>query len=340
MPWIATAIEEHIMPAFDPFGLPETQKQRYDAAMEFDALLQESFVNRDKNAHAGTILSVAAWLTGTCLSRALRSRQDPAPGALVLPGEVDESRTALMSLFLYYCRRNGIELKPEQFSVQIPHEHRPHLGLPRARQVFQKRFDEIMRKHGLDELDSARAGVMVCSMEFYYHCMHVRDIEPHVAAGLVSLGILTGVRTAPQCLPSTVADPDRNKYLFDVMVSIAQNSTTGAGNRLVLGEGPASMREALNRGGKYILIHPDVLSLFDANDIDAFTVYTAAMQMEIESRIPQIDFAGADVDMLLQQWSDRSEGELPIHVRQIRWLKANARKSGYEQCGNSWRLSA
>lgn len=99
------------------------------------------------------------------------------------------------------------------------------------------------------------------------------------------------------------------------------------------------MREALNRGGKYILVHPEVLSTLQANGIDAFPVYAAAIQMEIVSGIPQIDFTGGDVDLLLQQWSGRSESELPLHVRQIQWLRDNAGRCGYRQVGNSWILA-
>ena len=122
------------------------------------------------------------------------------------------------------------------------------------------------------------------------------------------------------------------------MLSIGQNSTAGAGARLVIGEGWASMQEALNRGGKYILVHPDVLRLLKVNNIDTFLVYAAAMQKEMAAGIPQIDFAGADANRLLQHWNGRSEAEAPIHVRQLKWLKDNAKTSGYEQSGNSWIL--
>ena len=332
-------------PVQDPFGSPDLQRQRYDAALEFDAILHENFSAPNGKAHAGTILSVAAWLVGTSLYRSLRYSQVHDPGTFVHSSEVNEDWQALMNLFLYYCQRNGIELKPDQLILRVPEEHKPQIDLPQAQEKFQDLFNRIMKKYGLDYLEGARAGIIVCSMEFYYYCTHARAIDPNVAAGIISMGILAGAKSPPLAMRSECSKPDqtqtdhpRHSYLFDVMVSIAQNSTAGAGTRLVLGEGRASMQEALNRGGKYIRVHPDVLSLLRANNLDVFLVYAAAMQKEISSGIPQIDFAGADVDRLLQQWNGTSEAEAPIHVRQVKWLKDNAVKSGYVRCGNSWLL--
>lgn len=331
--------------AYDPFGSVEMQRKRYDAALEFSSLLQKRLPAPEGKVHAGTVLSVAAWLTGTSLYRSMPYRHNPAPGIIMLSNEVNEAWLTLLNLFLYYCQRNGVELKPDQFILKIPDAHKPQMEMRQAQEQFQDAYYAIMRKHGLDYLDGARAGVIVCAMEFYYHCTHAREIDPNVAAGLVVSGIVTAAKTVPPPLKQEGAKPaqqqtsqPRKDPLFDVIPTIARNSTAGEGTRLVLGEGMASMREALNRGGKYILIHPDVLSTFQANDIDAFVVYTAAMQMEIASGIPQIDFAGADVDGLLQQWSGTCERELPLHVRQIKWLKENGRKSGYQQRGNSWIL--
>lgn len=328
----------------DPFGSVELQRKRYDAALEFATLLQETLSAPEGKVHAGTVLSVAAWLTGTSLYRSMRYKIQPEPGTIMLSNEINEAWPTLLNLFLYYCQRNGMELKPEQFILNVPEEHKPQIEILQAQEQFQERYYEIMRKHGLDYLDGARAGVIVCAMEFYYHCTHAREIDPNLAAGLISSGIVTAAKTVPAPLkPGETArgqtDPPRKNPLFDVIPTIARNSTAGSGTRLVLGEGMASMREALNRGGKYILVHPDVLSTLQANGIDPFPVYAAAMQLEVASGIPQIDFTGADVDLLLQQWSGRSETELPIHVRQIQWLKDNALRCGYRQVGNSWILA-
>jgi hypothetical protein len=70
--------------------------------------------------------------------------------------------------------------------------------------------------------------------------------------------------------------------------------------------------------------------------VDVFLIYAAAMRMETSSRIPQIDFVGAKVDELVQQWSGKPEDQAPVHVRQALWLMNNARNLGYERRGDSW----
>jgi hypothetical protein len=123
---------------------------------------------------------------------------------------------------------------------------------------------------------------------------------------------------------------------FDLLASIARNSTDGAGNRLVIGEGVIAMDEALRNGGRYILVHPHILHQLQTNNVDVFLIYAAAMRMETSSRIPQIDFVGAKVDELVQQWNGKPEDQAPVHVRQALWLMNNARILGYERRGNSW----
>ena len=80
----------------------------------------------------------------------------------------------------------------------------------------------------------------------------------------------------------------QNNQSFDVIISIAKNSIGGTGTRLVLGEGMASMQEVLSNGGKYILVHPGVLSKLKENNVDAFLVYAAAMRIETSSRFPKL----------------------------------------------------
>jgi hypothetical protein len=97
-----------------------------------------------------------------------------------------------------------------------------------------------------------------------------------------------------------------------------------------------AMGEAIRNGGRYILVHPGVLNQLKTNNVDVFLIYAAAMRMEAASRIPQIDFVGARVDELMQQWSGKPENQAPIHVRQVLWLMNNAKNLGYERRGDSW----
>src|SRR5688572_22396317 len=111
----------------NPFGPPELQKRRYNAAMEFLRVIEVNFPPSNGKAHAGTILSAAAWLAGTSLYRSLNYKQDPAPGTVILSNEVNEQWPKLMDLFLYYCERNGIRLKPGQLALKTPDEHKSQM---------------------------------------------------------------------------------------------------------------------------------------------------------------------------------------------------------------------
>jgi hypothetical protein len=130
----------------------------------------------------------------------------------------------------------------------------------------------------------------------------------------------------------------KNDEFSNLLKNIALNSTDGSGTRLVLGEGMAPMSEAMQNGGKYILVHPEVIKKLEENGIDAFLIYEAALKMELASKIPQIDFISGNVASLMQQAQGKPERQVPIHIRQLLWLRENAGNYGYQQNGNSWIL--
>jgi len=329
----------------DSFFSPEMQKKRYDAAMEFLKVFQGRLPLVGGKPHAGTVLSAAARLAGTSLYRSLNYRNDVAPGVVVLSNEVNEAWPQLMNLFAFYCKQNGIDVMAKPLVTKFPEQDKPRMEIAQVQQEYQDQYNEIMKKHGLDYLNGARAGMIVCSIVFQYHCTVTKDIDPYIATGIIAMGVIEGAKTTPPLLELGGSKPTPNSrnhapnnQLADLLGSIAQSSTGGAGSRLVLGEGMTSMQEALSNGGKYILVHPEVLNKLKEINIDPFLVYTAALRIEIESKIPQIDFVGADVNKLLQEWSGKPEDQAPIHVRQVLWLKNNASTYGYEQNGNSWIL--
>jgi hypothetical protein len=109
-------------------------------------------------------------------------------------------------------------------------------------------------------------------------------------------------------------------------------------DRLVLGEQDAAIQEALDNGGVFIDVNPEILRTLQAGNIDPFLVYEQALQAQIEQKISRIDFVQAEVDKLFEEWKGKPDSQTPIHVRLIIWLKNNAQKYGYEQSGNSWLL--
>lgn len=326
------------------FGSPTLQKNRVDAATEVMGIFDRHF-RTPQGIHPGTVLSATSWLAGTSLYRSFGYDQETKPGTMILSEKANQEWPKLMDLFTYYMFQGGTNLKPDQFILQVPDIHKPLKTILQIQEAHQDEYNAIMKKHGLDYMDGARAGIIVCSMLFNYHCVKRQDIDPRLGAGIISTGIVTGVKTSPTPLKlegsipvPTTANNAQNNQLVEVVRSIAENSTSGFGTRLVLGEGMETMQEALSNGGKYILVNPGVLSKLEESNIDPFLVYEAAMRIEVEAKIPQIDFVKANVDVLVQKWSGKPHDQAPIYIRQMLWLKANAENYGYQQSGNSWTL--
>ncbi len=331
-------------PTDNPLLSPEMQKKRYEAAMEFLKVFQEKMPLVGGKPHAGTVISIASRLAGTSLFRSIH-RKDFDPGMVVLSEEVNNAYPELLNLFAFYCKQNGIDVMSKPLVQVIPDQNKPLMELDQIQAEYQDQYNEIMKKHGLDDLEGARAGMVLCSIVFHYHCIANKDIDPYVATGIVAMGVIEGAKTSPAPLKSNGAMPTsassqnaQNSQVAELSRSIAENSTSGSGNRLVLGEGMMPMQEALSNGGKYILVNPGVLSKLKESNIDPFVVYETALRMEVESKIPRIDFVHANADELVQEWSGKPEEQAPLHVRQMLWLIANAEKFGYQQSGNSWIL--
>jgi hypothetical protein len=330
----------------ESFLSPEIQKKRCNAAMEFIKIFKRKLPLVSGKPHVGTVLSIAARLAGASLYHSLDYKNNFAPGSVVLSKEVNEAWPQLMNLFAFYCKQNGLDVMSKPLITNLPEQDRPRMDVKQVLAEYQTEYRDVMKRHGLDDLNSARAGMIICSILFEYHTKTARDIDPFVATGIVAKGIVEGAKAAPPTLnvgrsklvPTPVSN-EQSDPSHELLTIIAQNSTDGTGNRLVIGEGRAAMNEALRNGGRYILVHPQVLSQLKTNHVDAFLIYAAAMQMETASKIPQIDVVGGHVDELVKQWNGKPEDQAPVHVRQVLWLLNNAQSLGYERRGNSWVLN-
>jgi len=326
----------------NPFSSPEQNKQRYETAMDFLQFFQEKTPLLNGRPHAGTVLSVAARLAGTSLFRAI-NKNDVEPGVVVLSEEVNTAYPQLLNMFAYFCKENGIDVMAKPLVQEIPEQDKPLMELDQIQTEYQKEYNLIMKKHGLDDLESARAGMIICSMFFNYHCIKNKDIDPYVATGIVAMGVVEAAKTGPVPLRSEnhsqSSDQDeKTTEAAELIKTIAESSLSGSGERLVLGEKFTAMKEAMDNGGKYILAHPEVENKLQQSGIDPYIVYHTALTQQLESKILQIDFVDTDVDKLVQEWRGKSKKDIPIHVRQMLWLKENAEKFGYQQNGNSWKL--
>ena len=129
-------------------------------------------------------------------------KNNAAPGTVVLSDEVNEAWPQLMNLFAYYCKQNGIDVMSNPTVTTFPEADKPLMSVEQVQKEYQDQYNAIMKKHGLDDLNSARAGMVVCSVIFQYHCTLAKDIDPYVAAGIVAMGVVEGAKTTPPPLGS------------------------------------------------------------------------------------------------------------------------------------------
>ena len=324
------------------FGSPALQKNRADAAAEVMGIFDRHF-RTPQGIHPGTVLSAAAWLAGTSLYRSFGYTQNPEPGTVMLSEKANQAFPKLLDLFTYYISKGGTPIKPEQFILETPESFKPLKTILQIQEAHQDEYNAIMKKHNLDYLDGARAGIIACAMLFNYHCVKRQDLDPRLGAGIISMGIVTGAKTAPMPLETEKpahapeqAPASQNSQLAEVIKSIAENSIDGSGNKLILGEGMTPMQAALGSGGRYILVHPEVVRQLQQKNIDPFLVYETALRMEIASGISEIELVGGSVNQFLQAWHGRPHTQAPMHVRQVLWLAENAGALGYERIGNNW----
>lgn len=319
------------------------QPNRVEAAQEVLELLSRYFGGSNQ-AHCGTVLSAAAWLAGTSLFRSFGYPQLPEPGSVMLSEQANTELPKLLSLFSYYLYLHHIVLKSDQLVTDVPDQHKPVKTILQIQEANQDEYNLIMRTHGLDYMDGARAGIIACSILFQYYCVQEKDIQPPLGAGIISRGLVTGAKTVPlplksgnPAVPTSPAQGTQNKPKLDGLETVAGNSISGTGTRLVLGEAMTAAREAVDKGGRFILLHPEVLKKLKEKNIDAFVIYEAALRIETKAKISRIDYISGNVAELLQEWNGK-EHLAPIHVRQVLWLHTYARSLGYERHGNSWVL--
>ncbi len=189
------------MPSNDPL---EKLKKGRTAAIEFIPILRNKIAARNGSVHAGTILSAAAWLTGTSLYRAFHFKDDLPTGTTIKSDEVNEEWESLMNLFE--------QLNFQKANIPVGHlilaaladgdKHKPQVEMSYIQKELQDHYNGLMKKYGFNNLDGARAGVVLCSVLFQYHSTTLKEIDPYVAAGIIAQGIIEAAKTVPPPLRS------------------------------------------------------------------------------------------------------------------------------------------
>ncbi|MDQ3006714.1 MAG: hypothetical protein M3R47_15200 [Chloroflexota bacterium] len=184
------------MPQSDPL---EKLKKGRSAAIEMIPILRNKVAARNGSVHVGTILSAAAWLTGTSLYRAFHVQDDLPPGTTIKSNEVNQEWESLMNLFE--------QLNFQRADIPVGHlilaaladgdKHKPQVEMSYIQKELQDQYNGLMKKYGFNYPDAARAGVVLCSILFQYHSTTLKEIDPYVAAGLVAQGIIEAAKTVP-----------------------------------------------------------------------------------------------------------------------------------------------
>jgi hypothetical protein len=65
-----------------------------------------------------------------------------------------------MNLFGLYCKQNGIDVMSKPPVTVFPEQDKPRIDVAQVQQEFQDRYNEIMKRYGLDYLNGARSGMI------------------------------------------------------------------------------------------------------------------------------------------------------------------------------------
>jgi len=184
------------MPASDPL---EKLKKGRAAAIEFIPILRSKLASQNGTVHAGTILSAAAWLTGTSLYRAFHPKDEGPPGTTIKSDDINKEWESLMYLFEQYnLQRTDIPVGHLILSALADGDtQKPRVEMTYVQKELQDQYHAIMKKYGFNYADAARAGVVLCSVLSQLHSVTLKEVDIYVAAGIVAQGILEAAKTVP-----------------------------------------------------------------------------------------------------------------------------------------------
>jgi len=188
--------KEQLLSTPDP---QEELRKGREAALEFLPILKDKLISSDGVLHTGTMLSASAWLTGTSLYRSINFEEDSPPGKTIKSDEINKEWESLVHLFEEYnFQEANFPIKKLIRAAQAaPDTLKPKVKMLYVQEHLQDQYNTIMKKHGFDYLDGARAGIVLCSIFFQQYCIANKIMDPNVAAGLVAQGILDAAKTVP-----------------------------------------------------------------------------------------------------------------------------------------------
>lgn len=185
----------------DSCSRPEHLNPAREAALEFLSILQFRLAAVDGRLHAGTVLSAAAWLTGTSLYRSFQFQEGSQPGTIIQSDVVNQEWESLVYLLEQYNFQNT-DIPVGRLvlaAMAAPAFFKPEVGMFHVQRELQGRYNVVMKKYGFDYLDGARVGIMLCSILIQRYSA-ARLIDADAAAGLVAQGIFEAAKSVPPSL--------------------------------------------------------------------------------------------------------------------------------------------
>lgn len=179
-------------------SLPEKFKKGREAAMEFLPHFKETLKLPDGSLHAGTMLSAAAWLTGTSLYRSFNIKTPEPPGTIIKADEINKEWESLIFLLEEYNFQR-VDIPPGRLmmaAIAAPDFFKPNVDMLHVQTELQESYNRVMKKYGFDYLDGARAGIILCSI-FIQQYHEAKIIDAVAGAGIVTQGILEAAKTVP-----------------------------------------------------------------------------------------------------------------------------------------------
>lgn len=180
----------------EPVDSVEVMQRRQQAAIGVLEILERNF-STTFESHPASVLYAAAWLAGTSLYRSFGYTKTAAPGTVILSDQANEEWPKLMDLYLWVVtEKSHVRLNPARLVLDIPQQYKPKKDILKIQELFQDPYNQIMEEHGFGYLEGAQVGAFVCAIITETHCKQ-RDLDPHLAAGIVSLGFVEGAKTCP-----------------------------------------------------------------------------------------------------------------------------------------------
>lgn len=185
-----------------PNNSVDAMKRRQQAAIEVLEIFQEHF-STTFESHPASVLYAGAWLAATSLFRSFGFTLDAAPGTVILSDQANEEGQKLLNLYLYaVIEKDKIKLDPNDMVLEIPPEYKSKKDILEIQELFQDAYNRIMRRHGFDYVGGAQVGAFICAIITKTHCIHRKDLDPEMAAGIVAMGFVEGTKTCPAPLRS------------------------------------------------------------------------------------------------------------------------------------------